>query len=69
MKIKSVEKVVLTIKTEEGGQYERHPNGDWTEIVGNKRMAVYECEELEKTFQQFITNKQGLDGVDCVNAL
>jgi len=58
MKILEVEQVTcFSVETEEE-QYIRYGPYCWYVIIGESEEPVYDCEELERLFQEFVNKKR-----------
>lgn len=56
IKIEEIREFVShTVETSEN-TYTRHSSQCWTIIMGESEEPVYDCEELEKAYQEFISN-------------
>lgn len=58
MKIKEVTKAtIFYVETDEEGYYRyiRHGADSWTVTMGESDEPVYDCEELEKLFQDWLS--------------
>lgn len=57
IKIEEIREFVShTVETSEN-VYTRHSSQCWTIVMGESEEPVYDCEELEKAYQEFISNK------------
>jgi len=58
MKIVNAEKsIVFYVETDEKelNRYTRHSSCSWTVIMGESDEPVYDCEDLEKLFQEWVS--------------
>lgn len=50
--------IVKEIETESGNIYLRHSSDDWRQVIGEAIEPLYCCEEIEKTFQEYLNQMQ-----------
>ena len=58
MKIVNVTKsIVFYVETDENelNRYTRHSSENWTVTMGESDEPIYDCEELEKVFQEWVS--------------
>ena len=58
MKIEKVQKITVFLVTTENRTYSRYSADTWYESMGESDDPVYNCENLEKLFQEYLNTQK-----------